>query len=163
MDINGINIQVAKSESSPLLAANGDTAGALKSRRSALSDSAGAGSSQASSAHASHVHTSLIDSNYIKEQIHSIMYDFPPFFPAGTPQRLDLIKGIQAVQEERKSSTLPTGVKEKLTGQELTAASTDKDISAALKGVRQFKEEHSPALSQSTGNGQTTKIVSINV
>ena len=163
MEINGINIQIAQSGESLSLAAKGDTTGAQKSRRTALPTSTDAGSSQSGSSPAAHVYTSLIDSNYIREQIHSLMFDFPPFFPAGSPQRLDLIKGIKAVQEEIKHSKLPAEVKEKLAGQKLEADSTDKEISTALKGIKQYTEEHLPAPSEKAGNSQTDKAVSINI
>jgi hypothetical protein len=158
MEINGINMQITQGGSSQPLTGSGDTAGLLKSRQSTLADSASSNGSQANSQL-----NSLTSGSYIKDQIETIMFSFPPFFPVGSPQRLDLIKGVKVVQDEIKSSQLPTVVKEKLAGQELTDTATDKEISTALEGVQQYTEGYSPTPSQSAGNGQQANIVSVKI
>jgi hypothetical protein len=105
----------------------------------------------------------VISSNYVKEQLDAIMFSFPPYFPAGTPQRLDLIKGVRGVQEEIKNSKLPNDVKEKLAGQKLTDTATDQEVSTALIGLKQYKDEHLPAAAQSTKESQPASIVSIQI
>jgi hypothetical protein len=158
MVINGINILLTQAGSSVTPAGNADSVSALKLRQLALADSAGAGSDQAPE----QFH-SLVNTNYIKEQLDAIMYSFPPYFPAGSPQRIDLIKGVKGVQDEIEKSSLPKEIKEKFAGQKLTDAATDKEISTALEGIKQYKEEHSPAPSPSTQDSQTVNIVSIKI
>jgi hypothetical protein len=158
MDINGININIKQTGSSLSSAGNVNTAGAQQSRQSALADAASSGSGQTTQQL-----NSLTNANFIKDQIETIMFSFPPFFPAGSPQRLDLITGVREVQYEIKNSSLPTEVKDKLAGQELTAASTDKEISNALKGVQQYTEGYSSTPSQSTESSQTVNIVSLEI
>jgi hypothetical protein len=165
MEINGTNMIIAQAASSLALAGNGDTAGLSKGKLLSIAEQANTGGSQSTDTAATKVYAVLIDSNYIKEQIHSLMFDFPPFFPAGSPQRLDLIKGIKGVQDEIKKSPLPAEVKAKLTDQELTESSTDKEITTALKGIKQYTEQHtaSPAPAPKKDDSQSVKIVSINI
>jgi hypothetical protein len=158
MEINGINMQITQVGNSMSTAVNGNIAGAQQSKQAAIDDSANSSGSQATSQI-----NSLTNSDYIKEQIEIIMYAFPPFFPVGSPQRSDLLEGIKGVRSEIKNSSLPTETKETLAGTELTDAATDKEISAALEGVQQYTEEHSPAPSQSTEKSQTVNIVSIKI
>ena len=158
MEINSINIQITQPGSSLPPAGKGDAVIAPKSRQSVLADSANTGSSQTPQQL-----NCLTSSNYIKQQIETIMNTFPPYFPAGSPQRVDLIKGVKGVQDEIKSTKLPTEVKDKLAGQKLTDAATDKEISSALKGIQQYTEDHSTIPSQSTKNSQPVKIVSITI
>ena len=157
MEINTINMQIARASGSLSLAGRGDAGSALKSRPAVFVDSANPGGQ------APQQHNRLTSSNYVKQQIETIMTTFPPYFPAGSPQRIDLIKGVSGVQDEIKSSPLPTEVKNKLAGQQLTDAATDKEISTALKGIQQYTENHSPQPSQSTKNSQPVEIVSIKI
>ena len=131
MEINSINMLSTRAMSSQSPTDNVAASSALKSRRSVLADSEYTGGNQVPQ----QLH-SLTSSNYVKQQIQEIMTIFPPYFPAGSPQRIDLIKGVRGVQEEIQSSPLPTAVKEKLAGQKLTDAATDKEISTALKGIQ---------------------------
>lgn len=158
MEINSINIQITQAGSSLPSEGNGDTVSALKSKQSAVAESASSGGNQALPQL-----NSLTSSNYVKEQIDNIMLSFPPYFPVGSPQRVDLIKGVKGVQDEIKSSPLPTEVKDTLAGQKLTDSATDKEISTALKGIQQYTEDHSPSLSQSTKNSLPINIVSMQI
>jgi hypothetical protein len=45
--------------------------------------------------------------DYLKEQLDKILVDFPPFFPPGSYQRVDLIKGIRNIQEGAEKSSVP--------------------------------------------------------
>ena len=111
-----------------------------------------------------HVLTSLTNTNYIKDQLEAIMYSFPPFFPVGSPQRVDLIKGMKGVQDEiKKSSALAPEVKEKLTAQKLTNESTDAEVAAALKDLKQYKEAVSPAPAPVTGKSYQGTIVGVKI
>jgi hypothetical protein len=158
MHINSINIQIAQADSSPSPAGKGGTLNASKSRQSVLADAASAGSSETPQQL-----NSLTDSNFVKQQIETILTTFPPYFPAGSSQRIDLIKGVKGVQDEIKSSKFPAEVRDKLAGQKLTDTSTDKEISTALKGIQHYTEDHSPSLSQSTKNIQHAEIVNITI
>jgi hypothetical protein len=157
MEINSINMQMVQAEISRSPAGGGNTGSASPARRTVNTDHS------ASDASAPQVLSSLTSSSYIKEQIDTIMYSFPPFFPVGSPQRLDLIAGIKGVQDEIKKSPLQAAMKEKLAGQNLTDAATDKEISTALAGVQQYKQEHSPNPSPPTEQRQAVKIVSITI
>jgi hypothetical protein len=158
MEINGMNIQISRAGNSLQSAGKGDTSGAVKSSQNALADPVSSGGN-----HTPRQLRSLTNVNYVKEQIETILFSFPPYFPAGSPQRIDLIQGVKGVQDEIKKSPLPSDVKEKLAGPELTDESTDKDISTALEGVKQYTEGLSPAPSQSTNKSQTVNIVSIEI
>jgi hypothetical protein len=155
MEINNINVQTGSFRSQ---AGSGDTVSALRSGQSVLADSAYSDGNQPQQQV-----NSLTDSSFVKHQIQDIITSFPPYFPAGSPQRIDLIKGVKGVQEEIKSSHLPTEVKDKLAGQKLTDAATDKEISTALKGIQQYTEDHSAGPSRSTKKDQAVKIVSITI
>ncbi len=87
MEINSINIQIAQAGSSLPPAGKGDAVSPQTSRQSVLADSANAGGSPAQQQL-----NSLTSSNYVKQQIQKIITTFPPYFPAGSPQRIDLIK-----------------------------------------------------------------------
>lgn len=158
MEINSINIQLALAGSSLPPAGKGDAVSPQTSRQSVLADSANAGGRPAQQQL-----NSLTSSNYVKQQIQKIITSFPPYFPAGSPQRIDLIKGIKGIQDEIKSSKLQPEVKDKLAGQKMTDTATDKEISAALKGIQQYTEDHSPSLPQSTKNIQPAEIVNITI
>ena len=157
MEINSINIQFPIGNST-LPAGKGDTSSALKSRQSGFVDSTNADSPQAPLQQ-----NSLTDKSFVKQQIETILTSFPPYFPAGSPQRIDLIKGVKGVQDEIKNSTLPAAVKDRLTGQKLTDSATDQEISTALKGVQQYVGNHNQSSSKLTNNSKSVEIVSIKV
>jgi len=82
MEINGINMQITQGGSSQPLTGSGDTAGLLKSRQSTLADSASSNGSQANSQL-----NSLTSGSYIKDQIETIMFSFPPLLSVcGLPE-----------------------------------------------------------------------------
>ncbi len=58
--------------------------------------------------------TLLTHINYIKEQLDKILVDFPPFFPAGSYQRIDLIKGIRGIQDEVEKSSVQSDMKKEI-------------------------------------------------
>jgi|WetSurMetagenome_2_1015567.scaffolds.fasta_scaffold00092_38 hypothetical protein len=158
MDIKGIDTQIVQAKRSLSSAGNGDSAGAPKSSQSVIENSANSGSSQTSQ-----TFNSLTDGNYIKNQIEQIMYGFPPFFPVGSPQRYDLIKGVNDVQDEINNSQLSIEVKDQLAAGKLTDESTDKEISSALEGVQQYTEEYSPGSAGSAEGSQQANIISIQI
>ena len=163
MEINSINIQTMQTGQSQKLNGSADSSAASQSRQLPVADSVTAADEQTSSIPAQHAYNSLTDSNFIKDQIEKIMFSFPPYFPIGSPQRIDLIKGVKGVQDEIKSSSLPEKVKAKMAGQTLKESSTDKEISTALTGVKQYTDTHSAGPSQSKKNSQPVEIVSIKI
>jgi hypothetical protein len=74
--------------------------------------------------------TAFIDS--IQEQLDLILVHYPPFFPIGTYQRVDLIQKIKGIQEEVEGSSVDEGIKKTFSGITLKDDATDEDISAAL-------------------------------
>ncbi len=156
MEINYINIQIPQAGSLLSPAGNGDTS--PKRRPPVSADSENAGGNQAE-----HKLNSLTNTNFVKQQIQTILTSFPPYFPAGSPQRIDLIKGVKGVQEEIKNSGLPKEVKDKLAGQKLTDTATDKEIHTALKGVQHFTEDYYPNPSDTTNKSKPVEIVNITV
>jgi len=129
MEINPITIQTSLVD---------NTSAPVKS--GVLSDRPRSGASAAGIQKAQ-VSTNLASASYIKNQLDEIMNSFPPFFPAGSPQRLELIKGINGVQEEIQKASLQPELKKKLTSEKLTDQPTDAEIAAALKDIKQYKDE----------------------
>jgi hypothetical protein len=158
MEINNLNMLIARAERSQPADGNASASGNLQSRQPALNDSGSSAESAKPRAM-----QSLVSSNFVKEQIETIINTFPPYFPAGSPQRIDLIKGVKAVQVEIKSSHLSSDTKDKLAGQQLTDASTDKEISTALTAIQQYTEKHSPSSAPATNKSRAGSIVSIEI
>jgi hypothetical protein len=78
--------------------------------------------------------------NYVSEQLKSILTSFPPFFPAGSPQRVDLIKEIKSIQEHIDKADIPKDMK-KLAGPRLSNQASDEAIASALNGLNQFRDQ----------------------
>jgi hypothetical protein len=74
--------------------------------------------------------TTYIDS--IQEHLDLILVHYPPFFPIGTYQRLDLIEKIRGIQEEVERSSIDESVKQTFSSEILKDDATDKDIYVAL-------------------------------
>jgi len=160
MDINGINMLASLADSSHLSVGKGNSPVSAQNRSSENFNSSATGRS---GIREPQVMTSLTSTNYIKEQLNTIMYSFPPFFPLGSPQRLDLITGIKGVQEEIGKSSLPSELKEKLTANKLTDKSTDREVSAALADLQQYKETIKPKRAQTVDRVQRGIIVNVKI
>lgn len=160
MDITGITTQSGIIYSSQTtvneIQPDKTSATALKSGSVSQSISASTASSEELS--------NLNDPNYIKQQLSIIMHSFPPWFPAGKPQRLALIKGIKGVQYEIKNSSLSQDVKDKLTTNQLTNNSSDTEITAALQSIKEYKQQVVSTNSSSpVATGQTGTMVNLKV
>jgi hypothetical protein len=57
---------------------------------------------------------------------------YPPFFPVGAYQRLDLIKGIKTLEEKIGKSAVDENIKKIFSGGKLSDDATDAEISASL-------------------------------
>jgi hypothetical protein len=101
--------------------------------------------------------------NYMKDQLDNILVNFPPFFPAGSYQRIDLIKAIRGIQDEVESSSVQSGLKKEITSQKLSENATDKDISAALDNLLSLKDELSSNVPKTAESPQPGILVSIKV
>ncbi len=78
--------------------------------------------------------------DYIKEQLDTILVSYPPFFPLGTYQRLDLIKQVQGLQDEVQKSSIDIDLKKSIAGSKLSEHANDQQISAALTGLFGLRE-----------------------
>ena len=80
--------------------------------------------------------------SYMKRQLDEILVSYPPFFPAGSPQRPDLIKRIQGIQDEiAKLSVQAKAPAGNMKIKKLPGNATDKDISRAIEDLVRFAKE----------------------
>ncbi len=85
--------------------------------------------------------------NYIQEQLKNLLESYPPFFPAGSPQRIDLIKKIKGLEEQVGHSAVDTQLKKDFAENPLTEKATDQEISSSLNrlfSLRDKLQEKSP-------------------
>jgi len=85
--------------------------------------------------------TSVTHINYIKKELDTILIDYPPFFPAGSPQRIDLIKKIKGLQGEIEKAPVSSDTKKSIRSQKLSDKATDAEIGKALQGIMNAKNE----------------------
>jgi hypothetical protein len=78
--------------------------------------------------------------NYFKEQIHEILTSFPPFFPAGSPQRIDLIKKIKGLDELIEKSSPKKRTEKTFSDNRLSEDASDREISAAMDRLFEFRD-----------------------
>lgn len=86
--------------------------------------------------------------DYFKAQLDSLLTHYPPFFPAGSYQRIDLIKKIKGIQEEIERSSLDSNLKKMSAGRKLDNDSSDAEISAAIDNISKLRDtltENNPA------------------
>src|SRR5271169_3178802 len=76
--------------------------------------------------------------DFIQQQLDVLMDNDPPFFPAGSPQRVDLIKGFQWVQKKIENSAIPADIKQGLSNTKLSDNASNSDIMAALNNLIQI-------------------------
>jgi hypothetical protein len=82
--------------------------------------------------------TAYIDS--IQEQLDLILVHYPPFFPIGTYQRLDLIEKIRGIQEEVEKSSIDESVKQTFSSETLKDNATDEEIYVALDRLFRLRD-----------------------
>ena len=105
--------------------------------------------------------TAYIDS--IQEQLDLILVHYPPFFPIGTYQRLDLIEKIRGVQEEVERSSIDESVKQTFCSQTLKDDATDEDINEALDKLFGLRDTLMKDRSVSPHKGHPGSILNIRV
>lgn len=101
--------------------------------------------------------------DYVKDQLEKILVDFPPFFPPGTYQRLDLIKGIRNIQDDIEKSSIADSVKKEPASEKLTEEATDHDITVALDELMDFRDEVAQNLPEQVASLNPGTMVSIRV
>ena len=101
--------------------------------------------------------------DYIKQSLDAMLVNYPPFFPAGHPQRIALIKGLKGIQEKIKKSTIPADMKKDLSGIKLTDNASDSDISAALNNLIQIKNSFIQNTTGGSGTKQPGSVVNIKI
>ncbi|MDA8083981.1 MAG: hypothetical protein M0024_10025 [Nitrospiraceae bacterium] len=86
--------------------------------------------------------------DYLKDQLQTLLTSFPPFFPAGSPQRLDLIKRIRGLEDQIGKSSVDDNVKKAFSQNKLPENASDHEISASLDrliGYRNGAKQTEPA------------------
>jgi hypothetical protein len=101
--------------------------------------------------------------DYTKEQLDKILVDYPPFFPPGTYQRVDLIKGIRSIQDEVEKSSVPSETRSQIVSRKLGDNATDGDIAVALDQLFSFGDEIAQGLSQSPGSFGPGSLVNVRI
>lgn len=101
--------------------------------------------------------------NYIREQLDEILVNFPPFFPPGSSERIDLIKAVRGIQDQVEKSPLQSSLKEQISLNKLSENAADSDISVALEQLLGFKDELSERLPAGNESPQPGTLVSIKV
>jgi hypothetical protein len=101
--------------------------------------------------------------NYTKEQLDTILKEYPPFFPVGKYQRIDLIKTIRAIQDQVEKSSVQSDLKREISASKLSENASDSDISAALNQLFGLRDELSKSLPVAVESPQPGTLVSIKV
>jgi hypothetical protein len=107
--------------------------------------------------------TLITRTNYTKEQLEKILVNFPPFFPAGSYQRVDLIKAVRGIQDQVEKSSIQSDLKQQITAGKLSENATDSEISAALDQLFSLRDELSKSFPMANENLQPGALVSIRV
>src|SRR5208283_1765937 len=102
--------------------------------------------------------------NYIKNQLKDLLDSYPPFFPAGHPQRPALIKRIRGLQENIKTSTIDNNTKKTVsTVNTLPPNATDTEVSKALDNLYKLGDTLNNNQQLSTGPAKPGSLLSIKV
>ncbi len=70
--------------------------------------------------------------SFLQEQLTELLTSFPPFFPAGSYQRADLIRGIKTIEEKVGKAVVDESLKKMFSEKQLTADASDDEISFSL-------------------------------
>lgn len=101
--------------------------------------------------------------NMAEKKLDALMINYPPFFPIGKYQRIDLIKKIKGVQEEVEKSSLHNDLKKTLIHTRLQDNASDKDIASAMDNLFELRnklarKESAPADTSKTGTILNIKV-----
>jgi hypothetical protein len=101
--------------------------------------------------------------DYIQNKLDAALMNDPPFFPAGHPQRIDLIKGIKGIQENIEKSAVPEDVKKGAAGPKLSDHASNSEISAAWDSLVHFKDSFIQRNAEGPTTKQTGTVVNIKI
>jgi hypothetical protein len=105
----------------------------------------------------------ILGINYFKDQIREILTSFPPFFPAGSPQRINLIKKIKGLEELAERSSPKKSGDNTSSDNRLSEDASDQEISAALDRLFGFRDAVQQANPQPAEPPKSGTIVSVKV
>jgi hypothetical protein len=138
MNINGIQTSQVSQNAFP--AVNKDNA-ATGSRPVSSAGKISTGlSANAPGASQLHVMESGSSVNGLQKLFELLVVQFPPFFPIGKFQRLDLIKKIKGAQEEVEKSNIDPNLKKIYSGKKLSNDATDAEISDTLNDLAKLRD-----------------------
>jgi hypothetical protein len=92
-----------------------------------------------------------------------ITVHYPPFFPLGKYQRIELIKKVRVVQEEVDKSDIDSNLKKTHSGEKLTDNATDKEISTALEKLFELRNKITGRKPAPTGKTKPGMILNAKV
>jgi hypothetical protein len=101
--------------------------------------------------------------NYTKDQLDKILTEYPPFFPAGTYQRTDLIRGIRGIQDAVEHSSVQSDLKTQIAAGKVDENATDGEIAVALTQLLNLKDELRNSLPMVVGSPKPGSVVSFKV
>lgn len=99
--------------------------------------------------------------DFVSEQLKSLLTSFPPFFPVGSPQRVDLIKEIKDLQGKIEMADIPAPMKT-IAGPSLSKQASDKEIDGALKGLMQFRDV-ALNIKEASGASEAGKVLNLSI
>jgi hypothetical protein len=79
--------------------------------------------------------------SYLKEQLDQLLTSYPPFFPVGSYQRADLIRGIRSLEEKIGKSATGENIKTLFSGKRLSENASDHEISVSLDRLLAVKDK----------------------
>ncbi len=156
MDINGIT-----SLSAPLGVSSTSAPAVNNSDLPASSPAASGVSMNQNPASQSQMTSVINNADYIKKQLSAIFDTYPPWFPAGHPQRIDTIKAVKTVLDSVKSSSLPADLKTQLAGIQLKDNATDTEMAAALHAISQSTSSIISNGTAVSGDGQSGAVINV--
>jgi len=101
--------------------------------------------------------------NYTKEQLNKILVEFPPFFPPGSYQRIDLIKGIRGIQDEVEKSSIQSDLTKEISSNKLSGDATDSEISSALGKLFSLRDELSKSFPMTVESPKPGTLVNVKI
>ena len=156
MDINSISSLPALFDAVSLSSATNSTNSAISAE--STSTSASSADQKYQPAQTLSVRSNI---DYIQQQLNDILQDYPPWFPAGSPQRIDTIKAMKSVLENVKNSSISEETKKYLSKIQLKDNATDQEISTALDAIAQFNNNVVGDGTQEPGSGKSGNIINI--
>jgi len=99
----------------------------------------------------------------LQEQLDGILVHYPPFFPIGRYQRLDLIKNVNHIQEEIEKSNIDPSLKKIYSREKLSKEATDLEISSSLGNLSQLRDTFTGKNQSTSDTAKTGLILNVKV